>query len=274
MGAVLGALGFGYLTDRLGRKKLFFVTLGALSRRHRGDGGFSWNLASFTLFRFLTGAGIGGEYAAINSAIQELIPARLRGRTDLAINGSFWFGAALGARRGRWSCSIRACSRRTSAGALAFVTGAVLGLVIFCCALPAGKPALADDPWPRRRSADAVVAEIEERGSRRAAGSLPPAHARLRFRRARSRRSRRGRARAAVASIRSARCVGLSLMAAQAFFYNAIFFTYALVLARFYGVPRGQVGCYLLPFALGNFFGPLLLGRFFDSMGPQADDRR
>src|SRR5262249_10304053 len=91
-----GALFFGYLTDRFGRRNLFMVTLG-LYLAATAATALSWNFASFALFRFLTGAGIGGEYAAINSAIQELVPARFRGRTDLAINGSFWIGAALGA---------------------------------------------------------------------------------------------------------------------------------------------------------------------------------
>ena len=97
-GAVLGALFFGWLTDRLGRKKLFFITL-ALYLSATAATALSWNVASFALFRFLTGAGIGGEYTAINSTIQELVPARYRGWTDLVINGSFWIGAALGARR-------------------------------------------------------------------------------------------------------------------------------------------------------------------------------
>ncbi|MCD6075344.1 MAG: transporter, partial [Rhodospirillales bacterium] len=95
-GAVLGAFFFGWLTDRLGRRKLFFITLAVYIVATIATG-FSWNVWSFALFRFVTGAGIGGEYAAINSAIQEFIPARYRGHTDLAINGSFWAGAALGA---------------------------------------------------------------------------------------------------------------------------------------------------------------------------------
>src|SRR5882724_1798797 len=95
-GAVLGALFFGWLTDRLGRKKLFFITLSVYLLATAATA-FSWNLPSFLLFRFLTGAGIGGEYAAINSTIQELVPARVRGWTDLVINGSFWIGAAVGA---------------------------------------------------------------------------------------------------------------------------------------------------------------------------------
>src|SRR5499426_275885 len=128
-GAVLGALLFGWLTDRLGRKRLFFITL-AVYLVATAATAFSWNLASFMLFRFLTGAGIGGEYTAINSTIQELVPARYRGWTDLVINGSFWVGAALGA-----GSSIVLLDPNVLAPdlgwRLAFLIGAALALVIF-----------------------------------------------------------------------------------------------------------------------------------------------
>src|SRR5678815_1514500 len=128
-GAVLGALFFGWLTDRLGRKKLFFITL-AVYLCATAATAFSWNLWSFALFRFLTGAGIGGEYAAINSTIQELIPARVRGWTDLVINGSFWVGAALGA-----VAAIVLLDPAVLGGDIgwrtAFFTGAALSVVIF-----------------------------------------------------------------------------------------------------------------------------------------------
>src|SRR5476651_2417319 len=127
-GAVIGALGFGWLTDRLGRRKLFFITL-FLYVTATAATALSWNLASFVLFRFLTGAGIGGEYTAINSTIQELIPARLRGWTDLLINGSFWIGAAMGA-----GGSIVLLDPTIINPALgwrfAFLIGAAIGLVI------------------------------------------------------------------------------------------------------------------------------------------------
>jgi MFS family permease len=128
IGAVLGSLFFGHLTDRLGRKKLFNVTLGVYLVATAATA-FSWNFESFLFFRFLTGAGIGGEYSAINSAIQELIPARLRGRTDLAINGSFWVGAAAGAL-----VSVPLLDPSLFGAdlgwRLAFGSGAVLGLFI------------------------------------------------------------------------------------------------------------------------------------------------
>src|SRR5690242_2718170 len=127
-GAVIGALGFGWLTDRIGRRKLFFITL-ALYLLATAATALSWNVASYALFRFLTGAGIGGEYTAINSTIQELVPARYRGWTDLVINGSFWIGAALGA-----TCAIvlldPAVTGPDVGWRVAYFTGAVLGLIV------------------------------------------------------------------------------------------------------------------------------------------------
>src|SRR6201987_6134864 len=128
-GAVLGALGFGWLTDRIGRRKLFFITL-ALYLTATAATALSWNVASYALFRFLTGAGIGGEYTAINSTIQELVPARYRGWTDLVINGSFWIGAAIGA------VSAIVLLDPAFVGVdlgwrLAYLTGACLGLIVF-----------------------------------------------------------------------------------------------------------------------------------------------
>src|SRR3982075_2723681 len=128
-GAVLGALGFGWLTDRIGRKKLFFITL-ALYLTATAATALSWNLASYALFRFLTGAGIGGEYTAINSTIQELVPARYRGWTDLVINGSFWIGAAMGAVAAIVLLDPLLIDPDLG-WRLAYLTGACLGLVVF-----------------------------------------------------------------------------------------------------------------------------------------------
>ena len=128
-GAVLGALGFGWLTDRIGRKKLFFITL-AVYLTATAATALSWSVASYALFRFLTGAGIGGEYTAINSTIQELVPARYRGWTDLVINGSFWIGAAIGA-----VAAIVLLDPKLFAPdhgwRLAYLIGAGLGLIVF-----------------------------------------------------------------------------------------------------------------------------------------------
>ena len=160
-GAVLGALFFGHLTDRLGRKKLFNVTLGVYLVATAATA-FSWDFYSFLLFRFLTGAGIGGEYSAINSAIQELIPARLRGRIDLAINGSFWLGAAGGALLSVWLLDPTFLDPDLG-WRLAFGSGAVLGLVILYLRrfLPESPRWLMIHGKPRE--AEGVVEEIEAR---------------------------------------------------------------------------------------------------------------
>jgi len=262
-GAVLGALLFGWLTDRFGRKRLFFVTLGVYVLATAATA-LSQDFATFALFRFLTGAGIGGEYSAINSAIQELIPARYRGRTDLAVNGSFWVGAALGAigsslllQPGRLPLDI--------GWRLAFGLGAALGLGILFLRryLPESPRWLLLHGRTEEAERIATAVEREVRGGSVAAAALP----RLRL-----------RIRARVVSFvdlgltlfrhypRRA-VLGLVLMTAQAFCYNAIFFTYALVLGRFYAVPPQDVGLYLLPFAASNFLGPLILGRYFDLWG-------
>jgi MFS family permease len=263
-GAVLGALLFGWLTDRLGRKRLFFITL-AVYLVATAATALSWNIWSFALFRFLTGAGIGGEYTAINSTIQELIPARYRGWTDLVINGSFWIGAAIGAAASivlldpavldpdlGWRC--------------AFLIGALLGLVILFMRLW-----IPESPrWlmTHGRAADAtaivraIEAEFRGRGHHLPDGPLP----KLRLR-ARRYTPLREVFHTLFGVHRRRALVGLSLMAAQAFFYNAIFFTYALVLTDFYGIRADHVGWYLLPFAAGNFLGPLILGRLFDTVG-------
>ena len=263
-GAVLGAIFFGWLTDRLGRKKLFFVTLTVYLAATAATAA-SWDLASFFVFRFLTGAGIGGEYTAINSTIQELIPARYRGRTDLAINGTFWVGAALGALV---SITLLAAVPKGSdwGWRLAFLVGAALGLGILFMRMwiPESPRWLVTHGYAD--AAHAVVADIEARVRAHGHALSPVAGARVRLRT----RRRTPIGQVVVALFRTYRArtlVGLSLMTAQAFFYNAIFFTYALILTHFYGVPSEQVGWYILPFAAGNFLGPLLLGRFFDTIG-------
>ena len=262
-GAVVGALFFGWLTDRLGRKKLFFITL-AVYLIATAATAFSWSFWSFVLFRFLTGAGIGGEYAAINSTIQELIPARVRGWTDLVINGSFWIGAVLGAL-GAIVLLDPAVLDPEYGWRLAFFIGAVLALVIFFMRLW-----LPESPrWlmthGREIEAEQVVADIERRVY--GAAPIPPTELpRVRLR-ARTHTPLAEVANTLLHSHRRRTLVGLALMAAQAFFYNAIFFTYALVLTDFYGISAEHVGWYILPFAAGNVLGPLLLGPLFDRIG-------
>jgi MFS family permease len=264
VGAVLGALFFGWLTDRLGRKKLFFITL-AIYLAATAATAASWDLGSFMLFRFLTGAGIGGEYTAINSTIQELVPARVRGWTDLVINGSFWVGAAMGAL-GSLVLLDPAVINPEIGWRLAFLIGATLALVIFVMRLW-----LPESPrWlmthGRIADAERIVAEIEAELLSADQRSVPAALPRSRL------RSRQSTPLREVVDVlvrrhRQRTLVGLALMASQAFFYNAIFFTYALILTDFYGIGADQVGWYLLPFAVGNFTGPLLLGRLFDTIG-------
>ena len=262
-GAVLGALVFGRMADSLGRKRMFLVTL-VVYLVATVFTAFSFNLWSFALCRFFTGFGIGGEYAAINSAIDELIPARLRGTVDLAINGTFWVGAAMGA-----GLSI-VLLQPDWIGAdwgwrLAFLTGGVLGLAILLV-----RRHVPESPrWLIRHGhaeeAERVVLDIE-REVEASHGPLPAVSTRLAMR-ALPTPGWTEIAQLMATRFRRRAGLGLTLMAAQALFYNAIFFTYALVLARFYGVPDEHVGYYIFPFALGNFLGPLVLGRFFDSIG-------
>jgi len=262
-GAVLGALGFGWLTDRIGRKKLFFITLGVYLTATAATA-LSWSVASYVLFRFLTGAGIGGEYTAINSTIQELVPARYRGWTDLLINGSFWIGAALGSVSAivlldpKWF-DIDLGWR------LAYLTGAGLGLVVFVMRMW-----IPESPrWliihGRPEQANAIMHDIEGSvgaGQDAAHRAWPKLKLQMR-----DHTPLREVARTLFNVYRQRSLVGLTLMVAQAFFYNAIFFTFALVLTDFYGIAASQIGWYILPFAAGNFLGPLVLGRLFDTLG-------
>lgn len=264
-GAVLGALFFGWLTDRMGRRKLFFITL-VLYLTATALAGLAWDGLSFFVFRFLTGAGIGGEYAAINSTIQELVPARYRGFTDLVVNGGFWLGAALGALVAALLLNPALIDPEYG-WRLAFLTGAALGVIVVFMRFW-----LPESPrWlvlhGRVKEADAVVDGIEEefRKSGVSLAAIDP-------RKLLALRPTQGHAlKSAFETLTRVypqrTMVGLTLMAAQAFFYNAIFFTYALVLANFYGVPAEKVGWHILPFALTNFMGPLLLGRLFDVWG-------
>jgi MFS family permease len=257
-GAVLGAIYFGRLADKLGRKRMFLVTL-VVYLAATVLTAFSFDLYSFAFCRFVTGFGIGGEYAAINSAIDELIPARLRGRVDLAINGTFWIGAAMGA--GLSIVLLGPLVGPELGWRIAFGLGGILAFAILLV-----RRHVPESPrWllmhGRADEAEAVVRQIEEEVGVRGEveGSLairPIRHVPW-----------NEVLHVLVVRYRPRAIFGLALMASQAFFYNAIFFTYALVLARFYGVPDAHVGYYIFPFALGNFLGPLLLGHLFDTVG-------
>jgi MFS family permease len=263
-GAVLGAVFFGWLTDWLGRKRLFFITL-AVYLTATAATAFSWDIWSFCLFRFLTGAGIGGEYTAINSTIQELIPARVRGWTDLVINGSFWIGAALGAA-GTVILLDPTYIDPEWGWRLAFFIGAALGLVILFMRMWIPESPRWLMTHGRADEAERIVAGIERAVVAEGHALVEGPFEKVRL---------RARTHTPLSEVfdtlfhrhRSRALVGLALMASQAFFYNAIFFTYALVLTDFYGIASDRIGLFLLPFAAGNFMGPLILGRFFDTIG-------
>ncbi|NVN23437.1 MFS transporter [Asaia siamensis] len=262
-GAVLGALVFGWMTDQLGRKQIFFLTL-ALYVVGVGASALSWNLTSFAVARFLTGMGIGGEYSAINSAIDELVPARLRGRVDVMVNGTFWAGAAFGAIGSVWLLNS-AIIPVWLAWRVAFALGALLGVaVLFLRTFVPESPR-----WlmthRRVEEANAIVSHVESHcvepeggwGQKLPtvliypAGVFSPAEM----------------IRIMVQRYRGRSLYVLVLMISQAFLYNAVFFTYGMVLTKYHGVSPRAVGWYILPLAIGNLFGPLILARWFDTWG-------
>lgn len=262
-GAVIGALFFGWLTDRLGRKKLFLLTL-ALYLSATAATAFSWNFWSFLLFRIGTGAGIGGEYAAINSAIDELIPARVRGNVDLIINATFWIGAALGA--GGTLLLLNSGRVQPAFGwRFAFGIGALLGLVILLL-----RKSVPESPrWlmlrGREKEAEGILGDIEQK-VRQQKGELKQPEGSLKIT-VRDHTPLKDVWNAMIRDQPKRSLLGLVLMVAQSFFYNAVFFTYGLVLSQFFQVKSERVSIYILPLALSNFAGPLILGRFFDSIG-------
>lgn len=263
-GAVIGALLFGRLADRLGRKRLFILTLLVYTAATLATA-LSPGFAFFAVCRFLTGLGIGGEYAAINSAIDELIPARVRGRVNLAINGSFWLGAALGA-----GLALVLLDPRVLGPVIGWRAGFGLGAVLAIAVLLVRRDVPESPRWlaahGRHEEARAILDRIEAEVSREH-GPLLPVIARAAEPHQQGSPSFREVAHTLLHRYRRRSVVALALMVSQAFFYNAIFFTYSLVLTRFHHVPEGRVALYIFPFALGNVLGPLLLGPLFDSWG-------
>jgi MFS family permease len=265
IGEVVGALVFGRLSDKLGRRRLFILTL-LIYLVGSGIAGLSPAIWFLFLFRFIAGLGIGGEYAAINSAIDELIPSKYRGHVDIAINGTYWGGAALGAAANLFFLNTDYFGQNVG-WRLAFFIGPVLGIIIIFL-----RRHIPESPrWlmthghedEAEKTVDNIEAGIEAQGHTlekvpdskaivvKATGSIPfLTIAGVLFKKYPKRT-----------------LVGATMMITQSFLYNAIFFTYVLVLENFYHVPEDQTPLYFFPFAIGNLLGPILLGRLFDSWG-------
>ncbi|MBV9088731.1 MAG: MFS transporter [Mycobacteriaceae bacterium] len=263
-GACLGALFFGQLTDRFGRKKLFMITLGVYLSATVATA-FAFAPWYFFVTRFLTGAGIGGEYAAINSAIDELIPARARGRADLAINGSYWLGSAAGAA-GALLLLNTAILPPNIGWRVAFGIGATFGLIVLVI-----RRHVPESPrWlfihGRNDEAERIVAEIEADVRREARNRLAEPHGSLTIRQRRA-ISFREIATVAFTLYPKRAFLGLALFIGQAFMYNAVTFNLGTLLHGFYAVPSGRVPVFFILWALSNFAGPLVLGRLFDTLG-------
>src|SRR4051794_39225645 len=269
-GACLGALVFGQLTDRFGRKKLFLTTLLVYIAATIATA-FAMTPIYFFIARFVTGTGIGGEYAAINSAIDELIPARVRGRVDLIINGSYWLGAAGGAL-GAYVL-LTDLFPADLGWRLAFGLGAILGVGILLV-----RRHVPESPrWlfihGHEDEAERIVDGIEAEVRDETAEQLEEPKSSITVKQRRS-ISIGEVASTAFKEYPKRTVLGLSLFIGQAFIYNSVTFGLGTFLASFYGIGDARVPLYLALFAVSNFLGPLLLGHLFDSVGAQADDRR
>jgi MFS family permease len=266
IGQVVGAIVFGRMSDRLGRRKLFILTL-AIYLIGSGIAGFAQDYWFLAVFRFIAGLGIGGEYAAINSAIDELIPAKYRGHVDIAINGTYWGGAALGAFANIYLLDTAHFAENIG-WRIGFFLGPVLGIAIIFL-----RRHIPESPrWlmthGREEEADATVSRIEAEVERESGKPLPEVD------------DSKAMTVTPMDNVRfttivkvlfqqypTRTLVGATMMITQAFLYNAIFFTYALVLTNFFGLKTSETAVYFFPFAIGNLLGPILLGRLFDTWG-------
>jgi MFS family permease len=264
IGEVVGALFFGWLTDKLGRKRLFILTL-AIYLAGSGLGGLAWDYWSLLACRFIAGTGIGGEYTAINSAIDELIPSRYRGRVDIAVNGTYWGGAAIGSALGLYLFSSHVPINW--GWRIGFFIGPVLGLIIIFV-----RRSIPESPrWlmthGRNDEAGRVVDEIEQRLREHGIALEPVDESNALEITQTPRLNLLELTRVLFGRYPRRTFLGFTMMVTQAFLYNAIFFSYALVLKVFYHIPAGHVPYYFFPFAVGNLLGPLTIGHFFDTIG-------
>jgi MFS family permease len=261
-GACAGALFFGWLTDRFGRKKLFMITL-ATYLLATAMTALSFAPWWFFLFRFLTGFGIGGEYAAINSAIDELIPKKHRGRIDIIINGTYWLGAAVGALL---TVPLTTNLATNVGWRVAFGAGVVLGLVILLVRRNVPESPRWQFIHGHEDKAEQIVDDIENRVTDGHPDRLPPVDKEITI----HQRHTIGFATIAktmVATYPRRSILGFSLFVGQAFLYNAVIFSFAQILQTFFKIQPVSAGYYFAVIAVGNLFGPLLLGRLFDTVG-------
>ena len=264
-GEVVGALVFGRLTDWLGRKRLFIWTLGVYLVAS-GISGLSPSLWFLLVFRFIAGTGIGGEYTAINSAIDELIPSRYRGRADIAINGTYWAGALIGSVGTLFLLNPHLLPINLG-WRIGFFIGPVIGLIIIYI-----RRHIPESPrWlmthGRQAEADATVDRIEADLQRHGVRLEPVSDDQAITVTYRGHVSYVQIARTMLRDYPSRSALGFSMMVTQSFLYNAIFFSYALVLTHFYKIPEDQTAFFFIPFAIGNLVGPLVLGPLFDTVG-------
>lgn len=264
-GQVIGALVFGRLTDRFGRRKLFVATLG-LYLGASALAAFSLDLWFLLACRFLAGTGIGGEYTAINSAIDEMIPAYYRGRVNIMVNGSYWAGAMVGAAANVLLLDP-ALLPLDLGWRISLLIGPAIGLVVIRQRLKIDESPRWLLAHQRPQEAEAVLDRIEtDLASRKVEfDTIPPERALPIPRKADT--SYRHIARTMLKDYLSRSILGLAMMITQAVLYNAVFFTYGLVLVRFFDVPNATAGHLFLSFAAANLAGPLLLAWFFDTVG-------